>query len=59
MVSRDEVIEWAENIAEELKIHPLRPIGMLDTYASFTHSYEKAMKLIEEKLRSELNAKEE
>ena len=58
MVSRDEVIEWADNLSKELNIHPLRPIGMLDTYAAFRNSYEDAMRRVEEKLRSESNAKE-
>ena len=59
MVSRDEVIEWAENIAKDFKIHPLRPIGMLDTYAAICNSYEDAMQIIENKLRSETHAKKE
>ena len=56
--SQDEVWEWACNLAKESKCHPIRVIGMFDTYYGFTQNIESTMGIVEEKLRRELNAKE-
>lgn len=53
-LSKDEVFEWACEIANKYGCHPLRPLGMLDTYAVI-YGYEGAMKKIKEKLEGEAN----
>ena len=55
-MSRDEVFEWACKVADKYKCHPMRPIGMLDTYLECSNmNHEKACKKIERQLEDELN----
>ena len=49
--SQDEVWEWALEQAKKYDYHPMRVIGMLDTYS--WDGYEKGMNRVEEKIKKE------
>lgn len=49
--SQDEVWEWAIELSEKYGYHPMRVIGMLDTYS--WDGYEKGMKRVEKKIKEE------
>lgn len=55
-LSKDEVFEWACKMAKKYGCHPMRPIGMLDTYLEYSNmSHEKACRKIEKQLEDEVN----
>lgn len=57
-LSCDEVFEWACEVANKYGCHPMRPIGMLDTYLEHSNiNHEKACRKIEKQLEDEAHDK--
>ena len=55
-LSKDEVFEWACKMAKKYGCHPMRPIGMFDTYLAISgYDHEKVCKKIEKQLEDEAN----